>query len=391
MNIIFYRYNSICEPDYIDAFKALGLNVVEDNDGMDQDMDIETRLERLGNMIAEATPLFIFSINFFPLLSIICEKLGMVYIAETVDCPVLEVYHQAISNSCNRIFMFDRKQYESICEFNPNGVFYMPLGSATQRISELLQDTCDVRYDVSFVGSTYKEKDDYLKLELSEDVRQRLDKLMHRQIEDYPYGIDLLEKELLVSDVKEVSACKGVYRFTEPSVIDMERFIAINRYLTYHMAYLERKELLNLLATELPLGTVNFFTRSDTEGISTGIKLHGGVKTLTEMPFVFRQSRINLNITMRSIQTGIPQRVWDVLACGGFLITNYQPELEDYFEDGVHLVTYRTADELIDKVKYYLAHDKERQEIAQNGFDEVNKNHTVLSRVIEMIKRVAPS
>ena len=60
--------------------------------------------------------------------------------------------------------------------------------------------------------------------------------------------------------------------------------------------------------------------------------VHGGVDTLKEMPKVFRQSKINLNLSTRSIKTGIPQRVWDILGAGGFLITNYQNELNKYFE-----------------------------------------------------------
>ena len=110
MNIIFYRYNSICEPDYIDAFKRLGVDVIEDMDGIDISLDVGVKITKLGNMIAEKRPLFIFSINFFPFLSILCQRLGIIYVAVSVDCPVFEIYHSSIKNSVNRVFLFDRKQ-----------------------------------------------------------------------------------------------------------------------------------------------------------------------------------------------------------------------------------------------------------------------------------------
>ena len=47
------------------------------------------------------------------------------------------------------------------------------------------------------------------------------------------------------------------------------------------------------------------------------------------MPYVFRNSRINLNITLRSIKSGIPLRCMDIYGAGGFLLSNYQTDLFD--------------------------------------------------------------
>ena len=45
-------------------------------------------------------------------------------------------------------------------------------------------------------------------------------------------------------------------------------------------------------------------------------------------------------MTIRNIRTGIPLRVWDILGAGGFLLTNFQVELPDYFENGKDIVYY---------------------------------------------------
>ena len=45
----------------------------------------------------------------------------------------------------------------------------------------------------------------------------------------------------------------------------------------------------------------------------------------------FRNSKINLNPTAKGIRSGIPLRIFDILSCSGFLLTNYQSELSDHF------------------------------------------------------------
>ncbi len=109
----------------------------------------------------------------------------------------------------------------------------------------------------------------------------------------------------------------------------------------------------------------------------------------TEMPKVFQASRINLNMTMRPIETGLSQRIWDVLACGGFLLTNYQAEIPEYFEVGKDLETYESMEELEEKVQYYLTHEEERMEIAINGYEKTAASHTYEMRLAQMIKMLS--
>ena len=112
----------------------------------------------------------------------------------------------------------------------------------------------------------------------------------------------------------------------------------------------------------------------------------GLVKTLTEMPLVFNHSKININPTAKSIRSGLPLRIFDVLGCGGFLITNYQAELPDFFTIGEHLDVYRSFEDLEYKTDYYLNHPDLRREIAHNGYEYVKNNHTYTIRVGQMIQ-----
>ena len=89
---------------------------------------------------------------------------------------------------------------------------------------------------------------------------------------------------------------------------------------------------------------------------------------------------------MRPIETGLSLRIWDVLGCGGFLLTNYQAEIPEYFEIGRDLETYESMEELEQKIQYYLTHEVERIEIAINGYEKVASYHTWEQRITEMIR-----
>ena len=78
-----------------------------------------------------------------------------------------------------------------------------------------------------------------------------------------------------------------------------------------------------------------------------GLKIHERVDYVTEMPYVFTTSKINLNISVKGIQSGMPQRVIDVMASGGFLLSNYRPALVEYFECGEEMDVYTSIEDAV--------------------------------------------
>ena len=74
------------------------------------------------------------------------------------------------------------------------------------------------------------------------------------------------------------------------------------------------------------------------------------------------------------------------LAAGGFLITNYQAEIAEYFEDGVDLVMAYTPEDMIQKTAYYLQHEDERKEIALNGQKKVFESFAYTKLLQDILK-----
>lgn len=148
---------------------------------------------------------------------------------------------------------------------------------------------------------------------------------------------------------------------------------------------LARIDLLNKLSQNFD---VTVYTHADCKDILPTAIYGGKIDYYDTMPTVFQHSKINLNITLKTIQTGIPLRAWDILGCDGFLLTNFQQELCDFFNLGEDFVYYESPADAIEKAAYFLSHGRERQEIAHNAFEKIAASHTFHHRVQSMFELI---
>lgn len=78
----------------------------------------------------------------------------------------------------------------------------------------------------------------------------------------------------------------------------------------------------------------------------------------------------------------VSSRMFEVMGCGGFYLSDEIERMEEVgFKEGIHLVTCKDYKELVDKIKYYLKHDEEREKIAKAGQDLVLEKHTLTVRI----------
>ncbi len=104
---------------------------------------------------------------------------------------------------------------------------------------------------------------------------------------------------------------------------------------------------------------------------------------------IWNRSKVNLNLN-NACDTRFKQikgRNFEVPACGGFLLTGHPENLEEYYEIGKEVVTFNNTDEIIEKTKYYLAHDAEREAIANAGYERTMKDHTYSTRFNEIFSK----
>lgn len=389
MTVLFYRYGSICELDIINTFKALNMNVVEiTTEITDKTISSSQRIQLLKEAIDNTHPLFVFSINFYPTIAEVCHIYKIFYLCWTVDSPVLELFSPSIQRATNRIFLFDYAQYQDFHPYNESGIFHLPLAACTERFDKVIdtittEERAKYSCDISFVGSLYSEKNPLRSLtDLPDYVIGYIDGMVDASLK--VAGMNFMEQALTEEVMHYLPVSQFQLSTSENMIADPSRYIAAHHFIGTHAAEIERVRTLNELAKHFK---VDLYTRSDTSPLQ-GVKVHGGVKTLTEMPKVFHLSKINLNMTIKPIQMGLPLRIFDIMGCGGFLMTNYQAELPELFEIGVDLEAYGSLEELIDKCDYYLTHEEQRKQIALNGYRKVKEHHTYEKRIMEMLRIV---
>lgn len=382
MKILVYKWRAYSNEFLINNLRGLGysVDVYEDTRISEED---ENGFIELLNYVKKGYDA-IFSYNYFKYVAIAANMCGIPYISWTQDSPMLSLYDASTHFDTNYFFCFDSEQFEGMKNRGIKNVFYFPLLVDSQELYRVASN-CNAKErelyssDISFVGSLYSEKNmlmgipglpDYIKGYLAgfEETQLQIPAVKFSQMEIAGNIIDWFKNNLIFEN-REESAVP--YMELVDNLIDREVTVK------------ERRKMLECMKG------MNFklYTMSDTSAYPY-IKNCGTVDYYTQMPNVFALSNINLNVTLRSIRAGIPLRILDVLACGGFLLTNAQPDLYLYFEEGRSIVTFNNLSEMKEKAQYYLKHEEERRNIANAGkaiVDELFNYRTRVGEIFELV------
>jgi spore maturation protein CgeB len=121
------------------------------------------------------------------------------------------------------------------------------------------------------------------------------------------------------------------------------------------------------------------------EAAGTGVHYRGPAGHGLELTKIYCASQINVDVGRLYQNDIVTMRVFDVLACGAFVLAERCVALAELFEIGVEVDCYAGADELDAKVAYYLAHPEAARAIALRGRAAVRERHTVAARVARML------
>lgn len=317
-----------------------------------------------------------------------CYETGIPYISWVYDAPQKELYTHYAHYPCNYIFVFDKKQREKMRKIGIENVYYMPLAVHANKIRKILEEIPDRQYEneIAFIGQLYNSESSERILELSpKEIREEVEGILtsHYLSWDDNTGIyDELSKES-VQFFGEVEN----HWIKEKYPYMTEQFYYETVLSGRLLAGRERVAVFNKLAERYE---VKFYTSDEsTTQLNEMVIVLPPVHCDDEITRVYHKSKINLNITLHCIESGASQRIFDVMAAGGFLISNYQKELVELFEPGKELVLFHNEQELLEQVEYYLSHDEEREEIARRGQEKVLKCHNYHEKLQQMIEFVA--
>lgn len=385
--ILFYCWGSISEQSAVKAMEKSGYEVFPCNQKI-KDYHADAELSCfLFQMIQEKRIDGIFSFDYFPVLSMIAHVAKIPYMSWIYDCPLDTLLSKTVANPENYIFCFDQHYASELSGRNENSVYYFPLGTDYDGFQNRISKGPEtfVR-DISFVGNFYNGDDNRFRtLKLSPFTEGYAEGLIESQRRIY--GYNFMKESLDRQAVEEIAekAHLQLGDFYENSARSM-----VADLLNMEVSARERLEAVRLLSHYRKFYIYTNSSLADERIDLSGCHVCKGVDYQKEMPLIFANSKINLNITSKTIQTGISQRILDILACGGFCLTNYQAEIPMYFEDGKELVMYESMEDLLQKTEYYLSHEEERTAIARAGQRKVHEFFTIEKRIHDLLKIVYP-
>lgn len=383
MKILYYEWSEFSRQDMVETLEGFGHMVTVFKHRFSDYLNDPAFEHALADRLASDSFSFIFTFNYFPIISKVAQRNDIPYVCWVHDCPMLVLYATNVVNDCNYIFVFDRAMQQEVIRCGAKHVFHLPLAVNTKRLNQQLdfsqkQASFPNNYidEISFVGSLY-ERNFFSEVSyLPEKLLGYINGIMAAQ--KLLWGADIISPLLSGKVTEELSQYIRLEPHPDYTYTDKIVFAEmIQKKITAD----ERFTALNLITDYFPL---SLYSGSDSS-LCPNAEYKGTVSYHTEMPDVFYRSKINLNITLRSITSGIPLRILDILACCGFLLTNYQPELSDYFELGTDFVCYEDFPDMIHKIDYYLTHEEERKTIAQNGWKKVQNLFSYQTQVSRML------
>ena len=390
MKILFIEWKSFGNEDIKEAFEAEGHAVIC-YPFSNKDSRCDAELEKdFASALRKEAPDVVFSFNYFPVISNVCKKEDIRYISWIYDSPYVMLYSYTVINPCNVIYVFDKELYMEFHNAGIQTVHYMPMAANTERLDKLIaaeggnvsaysaSSQSEYLYDISFVGSLYTEEHNFFDrmTTLSDYTKGYLDAIMSTQMKIQGYNFIQESLSPIMDDLYQALPMDP-----NPDGVESKEYLYAQYVINRKITGLERAELIRAVTEHFHF---DLFTPGK-DFTMPNLTNHGTVDYYAQMPLVFRRSKINLNISLRSIKSGIPLRAFDILGSGGFLLSNFQADFLDDFVPGEDFVYYESKEDLLAKIEYYLSHDDERDAIAKKGHDKVAAAHTFRHRVREML------
>lgn len=320
---------------------------------------------------------FVLSTNFYPVVARLCNEQRLKYLAWTYDTPMNVLPCDEMKYDTNFIFLFDKLELQKYRDLGYERFYHVTLGVNTDKYSALKPSK---RYacDISFLGKLYRSKLPLVKEGLSEDLLAYIDKIVAVQKSIFGrYVVDDFITQPIIDEMNRQYDISGA----ELTISKEQLSYAISEYVTY----LDRMGLLEIMGRRHDVHLYTYDIGETEKRFLKSVHIHGPLNYVSEMPLLFKSSKINLSSSFRAAKSAISLRTLDILGCGGFLLSNAQLELEECFRDGEEVVLFRSIDEAIELADYYLAHDDEREKIAAAGYERVKRDFKYEDKMKEML------
>jgi spore maturation protein CgeB len=364
-------------------------------------------IEELTLTVQVTSPALVAAVNYTEGLAEFCESAGVPLLCWEVDPTLQRLSPVAPAPVHSRIFTYRRAHVADYVQAGFPNVEFLPLASNPKRRAPVelpAPEAQEFAVPVAFVGASLVDRvpslrDDFVRAFLAFKAGVPAGVRPHpARDDDSADGIRLLDEVLarqrrdpsrwLIPGLLEQLAPGLREHGKRPGAFDAEQIAG-------EIAAGEKRiALVGAVADGLRRAggeddsgqpQVHVWGDAGWQSATTTARYRGVAGHFVELNKIYGSARINLDIGRLYQMDIVTMRVFDVLACGGFLLTERSAELCELFEPGQDLDVFTGADELLEKCRYYLDRPELAARIAAQGRATVLARHTVAERVARML------
>ncbi len=340
--------------------------------------------EELQLAARRVAPRFAAAINYTHGLSEACSQAGIPLLCWEVD-PATDRVAPTGSTEHVAFFTYRRANLEPLRSAGFQRVSYLPL-AANPRRREPPELPVDERYraPISFVGTSmvlqvpsFRQRflQAFAAWHGAEDPRLAQDALRRvLQAQRLDFSRNLVPElvDAFFPGWRQRAEEQGA---TDPAILAAEIAAAEKR--------------LNTVAGLGPLGIRAWGDEGWKLTTEAGVTYMGLAGHGAELNRIYAGSLINVDVNRLYQPDIVTMRIFDVLACGGFVLAEHSEALTELLEPGRELDTWSDQDELRRKVQHYLAHPEQARAMAAAGRERVLNEHTIPQRLALMLGALA--
>lgn len=382
---ILYVYGLSTEKNIVQTLRKLQCDVMEYPEVQDTSNMDEEKINALVAYVKEHGITHLMSIHLIYNVAVAAYWAGIKYISVIWDAPYLKAY--TVMGTLDNIWYsaFDKLDAERMRQGGCPHVMYQPLSVNRENILAWKKRFLARRryiHDISLIANLYEDNAYDRCLDLLPENMQAYFRSIFEEAAFKWDGVNRVYGKTGQEILEYMKLVSPTLKINNPyNVEDVRYFEAV--YLIRKLANIERVCVLNLLAEE---HDVYLYTNSEVdETVMPKVHRRPPVQVGEATSFIYAGTKINLNIALKGIKGGTTQRIMDIMGAGGFVLTNYCEETAELFEEDKEIVMFRTPEELIQKVDYYLEHEEEREQIARAGHEKAMNDYTYEKKIKKLL------
>ncbi len=380
LNILLINSQYLLMGELINAAKTLGHNLKTIVLERDAEIAKNEFIQGLLNTIIDFRPDFVLTINHLGfdregVVTGLLTSLEIPFASWYVDSPMLIIkhYRKNLSPYC-AIFLWDEDYIPDMLALGFDKVHYLPLATDPEvfrPVNRKENPLCSWGNDVSFVGNSMIKK--------MEEKTRRLG-IREGEIKD----LENLGKAYAGSDMRNVGDILDrepfknfplVRRMQDGLRTDFEALVMWQATHIYRLGYVKMLE---------PFSPVIRGDKGWHSLLNGSFRIGPELSYYCDLNYFYNVSGINFNVTSTQMRNAVNQRVFDVPASGGFLLTDYKDQLQGLLDMDGEVVCYREREEIPELIRFYRHHGRAGEEIARRGRERVLKDHTYVRRLDDL-------